>query len=52
MTLPRHESLEAVFFAAVPPRPAPWHKRAYWWLLLRLLALPLTRKILLQRLSA
>ncbi len=49
---PRHESLEAVFFAAVPPRRVPWRKRALWWLLLRLLENPLTRKLLLKRFSA
>ena len=34
MTATRHESLEAVFFASVPPRPVPWPKRALWWWLL------------------
>jgi hypothetical protein len=48
MTPPRHESLEAVFFAAVPPRPAPWHRRAIYWLLPRLLALGLARTLLLK----
>ena len=52
MTAPRHESLEAVFFAAVPPRAVPWHRRALWWLLLLLLETPLTRKLLLKRFSA
>jgi hypothetical protein len=52
MTAPRHESLEAVFFAAVPPRPVPWRKRALWWWLLRLLAFAPTRKLLMKRYSA
>jgi hypothetical protein len=38
MTAPRHESLEAAFFAAVAPRPAPWGKRTLLWLLPALLA--------------
>ena len=52
MTPTRHESLEAVFFAAVPPRPVPWPKRALWWLLLLALEMPPTRKLLLKRFSA
>jgi hypothetical protein len=47
MTTPRHESLEAVFFAAVPPRPAPWPRRAFLWLLPRLLAFGPARALLL-----
>ena len=37
---PRHTSLEREFFAVVPPRAAPLHRRALGWLLLRLAALP------------
>lgn len=48
MTGPRHQSLEAKFFAAVPPRRAPWHRRAAYWLLPRLLALPSARYWLVQ----
>jgi hypothetical protein len=47
--VPRHASLEAVFFAAVPPRPAPLWKRAAFGLLLRLLAFAPTRALLLKR---
>ena len=46
---PRHESLEAVFFAAVPPRPAPAWKRAFWWLLPRVLSLAPVRALILKR---
>jgi hypothetical protein len=46
---PRHESLEAVFFAAVPPRRAPWLRRAAYWLLPRLLAFAPLRALLLNR---
>ena len=46
---PRHESLEAVFFAAVPPRPAPAWKRAVWWLLPRVLSLAPVRALILKR---
>lgn len=49
MTEPRHESLEAVFFAAVPPQPAPWSRRVAYWLLLRALALAPLRALLLKR---
>ncbi|MEO8309142.1 MAG: hypothetical protein ABI616_14005 [Pseudomonadota bacterium] len=37
--LPKHTSLEREFFAAVPPRPAPWLRRARWWLMLRAVSL-------------
>ena len=46
---PRHESLEAVFSAAVPPRPAPAWKRAVWWLLPRVLSLAPVRALILKR---
>jgi len=36
---PRHTSLEREFFAAVPARAAPWHRRLRSWLLLHALAL-------------
>ena len=49
MTEPRHESLEAVFFAAVPPRKAPWPRRVLYWLLPRVLAFGLVRALLLKR---
>jgi hypothetical protein len=49
MTRPRHESLEAVFFAAVPPQRAPWFRRAAYWLLPRLLAFGPLRALLLNR---
>ena len=48
-TSPRHESLEAVFFAAVPPRRAPWPRRALYWLLPRVLAFGPVRALLLNR---
>jgi hypothetical protein len=48
-TGPRHESLEAVFFAAVPPRRAPWPRRALYWLLPRALAFAPLRALLLKR---
>ncbi|MCX7035268.1 MAG: hypothetical protein NT064_01620 [Proteobacteria bacterium] len=38
MTVPRHRSLEAEFFGALPPRPVPWARRTGLWLLPRLLA--------------
>jgi hypothetical protein len=37
--LPKHTSLEREFFAAVPPRPAPWLRRTRWWLMLRAVSL-------------
>lgn len=49
---PRHQSLESVFFAAVPPRAAPLWKRAAFGLLLRLLAFAPTRALLLKRRSS
>ena len=48
-TIPRHESLEAVFFAAVPPRRPPWLRRALYWLLPRVLAFGPVRALLLNR---
>lgn len=48
MTTPRHQSLEAVFFAAVPPRPAPWPRRALLWLLPTVLAYWPARALLLK----
>jgi hypothetical protein len=38
--IPRHTSLEKEFFALVPPRPVPFKRRAVWWLLFALAALP------------
>jgi len=49
MTAPRHESLEALFFAAVPPRRAPWLRRAAYWLLPRVLAVAPIRALLMRR---
>jgi len=49
MSAPRHESLEAVFFAAVPPRRAPWLRRVAYWLLPRVLAVAPLRALLLKR---
>jgi len=48
-TIPRHDSLEAVFFAAVPPRRAPWLRRALYALLPRVLAFAPVRALLLNR---
>ena len=48
MTAPHHKSLEAVFFAAVPPRPAPWRRRVLLWLLPSLLTLAPARALLLK----
>jgi hypothetical protein len=45
---PHHESLEQAFFAAVPPRRAPWHRRALWWALVSLLKFRLLRALLLR----
>jgi hypothetical protein len=45
---PRHESLEQAFFAVVPPRRAPWRRRALWWALVRLLQFRLLRALLLR----
>jgi len=49
MTTPQHESLEALFFAAVPPQRAPWLRRASYWLLLRVLAVAPLRALLFRR---
>ena len=45
MTVPRHRSLEAEFFAALPSRPVPWARRTGLWLLPRLLALAPLRRL-------
>jgi hypothetical protein len=45
---PEHVSLEKAFFAAVPPRPAPWHRRAVWWALVTLLRFRPLRALLLR----
>jgi hypothetical protein len=47
--LPKHTSLEREFFAAVPPRPAPWLRRARWWLMLRAVSLRPVQKYLERR---
>jgi hypothetical protein len=52
MSLPKHTSLEREFFAAVPPRKAPMHKRAMWWLLLTLAALPPIQALIRKRTSS
>jgi hypothetical protein len=48
-TEPDHQSLEREFFAAVPPRRAPWRRRALWWSLVSVLRLPWLRALLLRR---
>jgi hypothetical protein len=48
-TRPVHTSLEREFFAAVPPRKAPFKRRIVWWLLLRLIALPPIQRLILKR---
>lgn len=45
---PKHVSLEKEFFAAVPPRPAPWRRRVLWWTLVNLLRFRLLRALLLR----
>jgi hypothetical protein len=52
MSLPKHTSLEREFFAAVPPRKAPMHKRAMWWLLFTLAALPPIQALIRKRTSS
>jgi hypothetical protein len=47
--LPKHTSLEREFFAAVPPRPPPWLRRARWWLMLRAVSLRPVQFILERR---
>jgi hypothetical protein len=46
---PRHSSLEREFFAAVPPRPAPWLRRVRWWLMLRAVSLRPVQMLLERR---
>lgn len=48
MNEPAHESLEAEFFAVVPPRPAPWYRRLLYWSLVKLLRLRMLRALLLR----
>ena len=47
--LPKHTSLEREFFAAVPPRPAPWLRRVRWWLMLRAVSLRPVQMLLERR---
>jgi hypothetical protein len=49
VTTPQHESLEALFFAAVPPQRAPWLRRASYWLLLRMLSIAPLRALFIKR---
>jgi len=49
VSTPRHESLEALFFAAVPPQRAPWLRRASYWLLLRMRAVAPLRALFIKR---
>ncbi len=50
--IPVHESLEADFAAAIPPRPVPVGRRAALWVLLTLLAFPPSRALLLWLIAA
>lgn len=45
---PAHRSLERVFFAAVPPRRARWHRRALYWSLVTVLQWRVVRALLLR----
>ena len=38
-----HRDASAVFYAAIPPRPVPWHKRLFWRLILALAGSPAGR---------
>jgi hypothetical protein len=49
MSPPKHTSLEREFFAAVPPRPAPWLRRVRWWLMLRAVSLRPVQMLLERR---
>lgn len=46
MIVPQHHSLEAVFFAALPPLPVPWARRLLLQGLPRVLALAPARWLL------
>jgi hypothetical protein len=43
-----HREVAAVFFRAITPRPVPWSKRVFWWVLLTIVANPAGRWLLLQ----
>jgi hypothetical protein len=45
----RHTSLEAAFFAAVPPRKAPLKRRILWWLLLNLATFKFVQTLIRKR---
>ncbi|MEO7773357.1 MAG: hypothetical protein ABIT36_09265 [Steroidobacteraceae bacterium] len=47
MDEPEHRSLETEFFAVVPPRRASWHRRLFYWSLVKLLRFRIVRAILL-----
>lgn len=46
-----HEDVAARAAAAIPPRPVPLAKRAFWWLVFALLATPFGRRWLERRAS-
>lgn len=48
MTVPRHQSLEALFREVLPPRRVPLGKRVFWRVLLALLAFAPTRALVLR----
>lgn len=42
-----HREVAATFYRAISPRPAPWHKRLCWRLVLTMAAHPLGKRLLL-----
>src|SRR6201996_3093468 len=42
-----HREVSTAFYRAIAPRPAPWGKRFFWWLVLGLVANPVGRRLLL-----
>jgi hypothetical protein len=47
-----HRDVSQAFYAAVPPRRPPWHKRLFWLVVLTLAARPLGRRWLTRRLKS
>jgi hypothetical protein len=41
-----HREVAAVFFRAITPRPVPWTKRLFWWVVLTIVANPAGRWLL------
>lgn len=42
-----HREIASAFYAVVVPRPVPWKKRVFWWLVLAMAANPFSKRVLL-----